>query len=450
VTAAVGQVHRAATAAEACAQVVAVCRASAAPPTRVKAKSMLTEEIGLNDALAAAGVDTVGDRSGRVTIVPGASAIGRRTCWRPAVHLNARQIAELFERESGRAFRPRRHPGARRLRTRSAGAALPGRGGSGLPASTSPWPRRDAHPGRVRGQHPPEHGLPRVHVAVMGIEKIVRDWAGAAHLIQLLPLAAARRARSGVAVARSPARPATATTGPKELPPRCSWTTGARRCAAPSTRTRTRHCHPLRRLPVRMPRCTGRSAGTPTASTYSGPIRCGADAGSARAGPPRAATSCPGSRRCAAPARRPARSEDPARRPARLAARSTGAPGANRGGPEAALFHRVGGLWVAPGRYRATAANRRVRRWARCGGKLARRRRRRPRAGTRAAPFPFLPAGRTAATFRAPDPRALPRPLEDSVVRGRPWRPSAASSPSTTRACTLQTHWTERGSRRAS
>ncbi|MEA2126021.1 MAG: L-lactate dehydrogenase complex protein LldF, partial [Solirubrobacteraceae bacterium] len=33
-------------------------------------------------------------------------------------------------------------------------------------------------------------GLPRRHIALMGIEKVVRDWEGAAHLVELLPLAA--------------------------------------------------------------------------------------------------------------------------------------------------------------------------------------------------------------------------------------------------------------------
>src|SRR6202035_5510045 len=32
--------------------------------------------------------------------------------------------------------------------------------------------------------------LPRVHIALMGIEKVIRDWEGAAHMIQMLPLAA--------------------------------------------------------------------------------------------------------------------------------------------------------------------------------------------------------------------------------------------------------------------
>jgi L-lactate dehydrogenase complex protein LldF len=33
-------------------------------------------------------------------------------------------------------------------------------------------------------------GLPRRHVAIMGLEKVVADWTGTAHLMQMLPLAA--------------------------------------------------------------------------------------------------------------------------------------------------------------------------------------------------------------------------------------------------------------------
>src|SRR5206468_5483940 len=99
VTQAGGHVHRAGTAAEACAQVVAICRERRA--TRVvKAKSMLTEEIGLNDALAAAGVDAVETDLGEYIV----QALGDRPSHllAPAVHLNAGQVAHLFERESGR------------------------------------------------------------------------------------------------------------------------------------------------------------------------------------------------------------------------------------------------------------------------------------------------------------------------------------------------------------
>ena len=94
VTQAGGHVHRSGTAAEACAQVVAICRERRA--TRVvKAKSMLTEEIGLNDALAAAGVDAVETDLGEYIV----QALGDRPSHllAPAVHLNASQVAHLLE-----------------------------------------------------------------------------------------------------------------------------------------------------------------------------------------------------------------------------------------------------------------------------------------------------------------------------------------------------------------
>jgi L-lactate dehydrogenase complex protein LldF len=58
--------------------------------------------------------------------------------------------------------------------------------------------------------------LPRVHIAVMGIEKVVRDWEGAAHLVQMLPLAAhGRLAAASTSFITGPARDGD--DGPTEL-----------------------------------------------------------------------------------------------------------------------------------------------------------------------------------------------------------------------------------------
>jgi L-lactate dehydrogenase complex protein LldF len=58
--------------------------------------------------------------------------------------------------------------------------------------------------------------LPPVHIAVMGIEKVVRDWPGAAHLMQMLPLAAHGVPAAGsTSLVTGPARDGD--DGPREL-----------------------------------------------------------------------------------------------------------------------------------------------------------------------------------------------------------------------------------------
>ena len=213
VTEAGGHVHRAGTAAEACAQVVAICRERGAT-SAVKAKSMLTEEIGLNDALAAAGVDAVETDLGEYIV----QALGDRPSHllAPAVHLNAGQVAALFERESGRAFDPDDTQAlvayARGVLRERFLAAEVGITGVNLAVAETGTLILVESEGNIRLST----GLPRVHVAVMGIEKVVRDWAGAAHLMQLLPLAAhGVPAPASLSLVTGPARDGD--DGPEEL-----------------------------------------------------------------------------------------------------------------------------------------------------------------------------------------------------------------------------------------
>ena len=213
VTAAGGRVHRAGTAAEACAQVVAICRERGAT-SAVKSKSMLTEEIGLNDALAAAGIDAVETDLGEYIV----QALGDRPSHllAPAVHLNAGQVAELFERESGRPFDPDDTEAlvayARGVLRERFLAAEVGITGVNLAVAETGTLVLVESEGNIRLST----GLPRVHVAVMGIEKVVRDWAGAAHLMQLLPLAAhGVPAPASLSLVTGPARDGD--DGPEEL-----------------------------------------------------------------------------------------------------------------------------------------------------------------------------------------------------------------------------------------
>ena len=187
VTAAGGHVHRAATAEEANEVVLSVCRDHGADSV-VKAKSMTTEEIGLNEALGGAGIDVVETDLGEYIV----QALGDRPSHilAPAVHLSAGQVAELFGRLSGEPFDPqdteRLVSYARGvLRERFLSAPVGVTGVNFAVAETGTLIVVESE-GNVRLCS----SLPRVHVAVMGIEKVIRDWAGAAHLVQMLPLAA--------------------------------------------------------------------------------------------------------------------------------------------------------------------------------------------------------------------------------------------------------------------
>ncbi|MCW3065195.1 MAG: iron-sulfur cluster binding protein, partial [Solirubrobacterales bacterium] len=213
VTAAGGVVHHAATGAEATRLVVELCRERGA--TRVvKAKSMTTEEIGLNEVLAAAGIESVESDLGEWIL----QLRGERPSHilAPAVHLNAVQVAELFAERSGRAFDPGdttqlvAHARAE-LRPAFLAAEVGISGVNMAVAETGTLVNVESE-GNIRLST----GLPRTHIAIMGIEKVVRDWEGAAHMMQLLPLAAhGRRAATYTSLITGPAAPGD--DGPREM-----------------------------------------------------------------------------------------------------------------------------------------------------------------------------------------------------------------------------------------
>jgi L-lactate dehydrogenase complex protein LldF len=184
VTAAGGVVHRAATAAEA----VDVAVALAGGRRVVKSKSMLTEELALNAALEAAGASVVETDLGEWIL----QLLGDRPSHilAPAVHLSAEQVAELFSARAGRrisATDTAQLVGYAReaLRESFLKAEVGITGVNFAVAETGTLVLVESE-GNIRMCT----ALPRVHVAMMGIEKVVRDWAGAAHLVQMLPLAA--------------------------------------------------------------------------------------------------------------------------------------------------------------------------------------------------------------------------------------------------------------------
>jgi L-lactate dehydrogenase complex protein LldF len=213
VTAAGGHVHHAHDAERACEHIVRICRAAGATRA-VNGKSMTSEEIGLRAALARAGIEAVETDLGEYIV----QAMGDRPSHilAPAVHLSAAQVAELFARESGHGFDPDDTAAlvnyARAVLRERFIAAQVGITGVNLAVAETGTLAIVESEGNIRLAT----ALPRIHIALMGIEKVIRDWDGAAHLIQMLPLAAhGKPATASTSFITGPARDGD--DGPREL-----------------------------------------------------------------------------------------------------------------------------------------------------------------------------------------------------------------------------------------
>jgi len=177
------QVHWAGDAQEASRIVLDIAR-SRGVEIVTKSKSMATEEIRLNEALAEAGITPVETDLGEWIIQlaqePPSHIIA------PAIHKTKEQVADLFSRESGKSLPaadiPQLTAEARRmLREKFLAAGMGVSGGNVLVAETgSVVLVTNEGNGRMVTSAPP------VHVAVVGIEKIVPDWRGAAVWLSLL------------------------------------------------------------------------------------------------------------------------------------------------------------------------------------------------------------------------------------------------------------------------
>jgi L-lactate dehydrogenase complex protein LldF len=213
VTALGGVVHRAVDGDEAGAIVAGICRAAGAT-VAVKTKSMTGEEIGLNAALAGAGVRAVETDLGEWIVQERGDRPSHILA--PAVHLSAAQVAAQFAARSGRAFDADDTEGLVRyargeLRAEFLRAGVGITGVNAAVAETGTLVLIESE-----GNARLSTSLPRVHVAVMGIEKVVRDLAGAAHLAQMASLAAHGRLAAGsVSFITGPARDGD--DGPREL-----------------------------------------------------------------------------------------------------------------------------------------------------------------------------------------------------------------------------------------
>lgn len=182
VTSAGGHVHWATDAAAACGIVLDIARRRGAK-LAVKSKSMATEEIGLNHALEAASIRVVETDLGEYIVQ--LKGVGPAHIVVPAFYLSKEEIAQLFHEKlgveaPGEAERLTQIARAK-LREEFLAADLGISGGNFLIAETGTVVTvTNEGNGRMCCTVPP------VHVAVVGIDKVVPDWESLTVLLKLL------------------------------------------------------------------------------------------------------------------------------------------------------------------------------------------------------------------------------------------------------------------------
>jgi L-lactate dehydrogenase complex protein LldF len=185
VTAWGGRVLRARDAAEANRLILQVAREHGVRDV-VKSKSMTTEEIGLNAALAAAGIRTLETDLGEFIVQLAGHPPAHLTA--PALHLNRRQIAEIFAEHLGLRIPPEPESLARQATAYinphffTAQMGITGVN-CATPDGTLVLLENESN---LRFTAT----LPKVHLALMGLEKIIPRLADAEVILRLLPASA--------------------------------------------------------------------------------------------------------------------------------------------------------------------------------------------------------------------------------------------------------------------
>jgi L-lactate dehydrogenase complex protein LldF len=213
VGAAGGVVYRAADATAACRYITDLAAARGATLV-AKSKSMATEEIKLNEAIEDAGLRVVETDLGEWILQLAGQHPSHIVA--PAVHLNKDQVRAVLEEEGGHPLPSDREAlvAHARMRLREVFAAAD-IGISGVNFAV-------AETGTVcvvenEGNARLVTALPRIHVAVMGMERVVRDWDEAAHILQVLPMAAIGDDAAGYVNLVTGPRAADEADGPEEL-----------------------------------------------------------------------------------------------------------------------------------------------------------------------------------------------------------------------------------------
>jgi L-lactate dehydrogenase complex protein LldF len=208
-----GRVTFCATAEEACAYVVDVCRRAGAT-VAAKSKSMATEEIGLNDALEAAGVKAVETDLGEYILqLAGEHPVHIIA---PAIEKTAADVAELFSRVEGAPVAPELGELTRAARRQlrevflTADVGITGANFGVAETGTICLVTNEGN-GRLVS------ALPRVHIAIMGMERVVPRLADLPVLLRLLARSATgQRLTAYTTLLTGPRRPGEED-GPEEL-----------------------------------------------------------------------------------------------------------------------------------------------------------------------------------------------------------------------------------------
>ncbi len=186
------RVHRAADAAEARQLVASLCRANGAKLV-VKSKSMASEEIGLNEHLEREGLRVVETDLGEWIIQLARHYQDRRErpshLIAPAIHKTREEIAELFSREVGRPVPAEVAAlvkvARERLRDAFVNADVGVTGGNALIADTGTLMLVTNE-----GNADLATSLPAVHIAVVGVDKVLPSMDDAVAMLKLLPRSA--------------------------------------------------------------------------------------------------------------------------------------------------------------------------------------------------------------------------------------------------------------------
>ncbi len=207
------QVHWARDGAEASRIVLEIARRHEARLV-AKSKSMVTEEIGLNQALLDSGIEPVETDLGEWIIQLAAEPPYHIIA--PAIHKTRAQVADLFHEVTGEPMAddiPHLTAVARRLLRQKFLSADVGVSGANLAVAETGSVVLVTNEGNGRMVT----SLPRVHVAVLGIEKIAPTWDEAAVWLSLLARSATGQPLSIYTTAiTGPARPADPD-GPEEV-----------------------------------------------------------------------------------------------------------------------------------------------------------------------------------------------------------------------------------------
>jgi L-lactate dehydrogenase complex protein LldF len=208
-----GRVRFCATAEDATSYIVDVCRRTGAK-VAAKSKSMASEEIRLNEALDAAGVRTVETDLGEYILQLAGEHPAHIVA--PAIDKTAEDVAELFSRIEGRPIEPALEPLAQAARRQlrevfeTADVGITGANFGVCETGTICLVTNEGN-GRLVSS------LPRVHVAILGMERLVPTLAELAVLLKLLARSGTgQRLTTYTTLITGPRRPGEVD-GPEEL-----------------------------------------------------------------------------------------------------------------------------------------------------------------------------------------------------------------------------------------